>query len=174
VDSFELNKIMAAVLVSLLAMKIFDIAGSALVNPVTKLAKNIFVVAVTEGSGGAEHGIKEKELARITPLLETANIANGEKAFKKCMQCHVIKKDLAHGIGPNLWGVVGRAIASTVDYAYSGAMKEKAVNLWDVEALNHFIYNPRKFVKGTKMTFIGIETDQERADLIAYLQKSAH
>lgn len=162
---------MAAVLVALLAMKVFDIAGSALVNPVTKLSKNVLVVAVTEGSGGAEHEIKEKELSLIAPLLATANAENGEKTFKKCMQCHVIEKDKAHGIGPNLWGVVGRAIASTVDYAYSSAMKEKAPAVWDVESLNHFIHNPRKFAKGTKMTFMGIETDQERADLIAYLQK---
>ena len=90
------------------------------------------------------------------------------------MQCHVIEKDKPHGIGPSLWGIVGRAIASLGDYGYSSAMKEKAPAVWDVEALNQFIHNPRKFAKGTKMTFMGIETDQERADLIAYLQKATH
>ncbi len=173
-NNFELNKILAAVLVALLAAKVFDIAGSSLVAPVVKLKKDVLVVAIPEGGAGAGHAATEKELAPITPLLATANIANGEKSFKKCMQCHVIEKNKPHGIGPSLWGIVGRAIASLSDYAYSSAMKEKAPAIWDVEALNHFIHNPRKFVKGTKMTFMGIETDQERADLIAYLQKAAH
>ena len=170
-NSFEPNKILAAMLVALLAAKVFDIAGNNLVAPVVKLKKDVLIVAIPEG-GAVGHAEKEKVLAPITPLLATANLANGEKSFKKCMQCHVIEKDKPHGIGPSLWGVVGRAIASTADYAYSGAMKEKASSMWDVEALNHFIHNPRKFVKGTKMIFMGIETDQERADLIAYLQKA--
>lgn len=172
-NNFELNKILAAVLVALLAAKVFDIAGNSLVAPVVKLKKDVLVVAIPEG-GSSEHSVKEKALAAITPLLATANIANGEKSFKKCIQCHAIEKDKPHGIGPSLWGIVGRAIGSLSNYAYSSAMKEKASAIWDVEALNQFIHNPRKFVKGTKMTFMGIETDEERADLIAYLQKAAH
>ena len=173
-DNFEWNKIAAAILVALLAAKVFDIVGNNLVFPVIRLTKDVLVVNIPESGVGAGHAAKEKELVPITPLLATASIANGEKAFKKCMQCHVIEKDKPHGIGPSLWGVVGRTIASLGDYAYSSAMKEKAPAVWDVEALNHFIYNPRKFVKGTKMTFLGIESDQERADIIAYLQKTAH
>ena len=173
-NNFELNKVLGAILVALLAAKVFDITGSSLVAPVIKLKKDVLVVAIPEGGAGAGHAAKEKELGPITPLLATANIVNGEKSFKKCMQCHAIEKDKPHGIGPNLWGVIGRAIASLGDYAYSSAMKEKSAAVWDVESLNHFIHNPRKFVKGTKMTFMGIETDQERADLIAYLQKAAH
>lgn len=173
-NNFELNKILGAILVALLAAKVFDITGNSLVAPVVKLNKDVLVVAVSEGSAGSVHAEKEKELQPITPLLATASVVNGEKSFKKCMQCHVIEKDKPHGVGPSLWGVVGRAIASLGDYAYSSSMKEKAPASWDVEALNKFIHNPRKFVKGTKMTFMGIESDQERADLIAYLQKAAH
>lgn len=168
-NNFELNKILGAILVALLAAKVFDIAGNNLVAPVVKLKKDVLVVAVSEGNASSVH--VEKELQPITPLLASANIVNGEKSFKKCIQCHVIEKDKPHGVGPSLWGVVGRAIASLSDYAYSSSLKEKAPAVWDVESLNKFIHNPRKFVKGTKMTFMGIETDQERADLIAYLQK---
>lgn len=168
-NNFELNKILGAILVALLAAKVFDIAGNNLVAPVVKLKKDVLVVAVSEGNAGSVH--VEKELQPITPLLASANIVNGEKSFKKCIQCHVIEKDKPHGVGPSLWGVVGRAIASFSDYAYSSSLKEKAPAVWDVESLNKFIHNPRKFVKGTKMTFMGIETDQERADLIAFLQK---
>jgi cytochrome c len=174
VNNFELNKILGAVLVALLAAKVFDITGSSLVAPVVKLKKDVLIVAIPDGGAGAGHAAKEKELSPITPLLATANITNGEKSFKKCIQCHVIEKDKPHGIGPSLWGIVGRAIASLGDYAYSSALKEKASAVWDVEALNRFIHNPRKFAKGTKMTFMGIENDQERADIIAYLQKSGH
>ena len=173
-DSFELNKILAAILVALLAAKVFCMVGDTLVNPITKLSKNVMIIAVPESDVGASHAPKEKELMPITPLLATANVANGEKSFKKCMQCHVIEKDRPHGIGPSLFGIVGRAIASMGDYTYSSAMKEKEPGVWDVETLNHFIHNPRKFVKGTKMTFLGLETDQERADVIAYLQKARH
>lgn len=171
VDGFEINKIMASILIALLAAKVFDVIGDNVVKPEKRLLKNSYLITVTESTSTQVKA--EKELAPITPLLEKANVENGEKAFKKCMQCHVIEKDKPHGIGPNLFGVVGRAIASLGDYAYSSAMKEKAAIIWDVEKINHFIYNPRKFVKGTKMTFLGIESDQERADIIAYLKKKS-
>jgi cytochrome c len=162
---------MAAIIVALLAAKVFDIIGDNLVAPVTRLAKNVLVVAIPENGADTNHTEKEKVLAPIAPLLVAANVENGEKIFKKCLQCHVKEKGQASTIGPNLWGVVGRAIASAADYSYSSALKEKAASVWDVETINKFIYNPRKFANGTKMTFIGIEEDKDRADVIAYLQK---
>ncbi|MDP3371888.1 MAG: cytochrome c family protein [Candidatus Paracaedibacteraceae bacterium] len=170
VDGFEVNKIMASILVALLAAKTFDIIGDNLVAPVKRLTKNAYFIAVTEGNTQTH---VEKEILSIKPLLAKANIENGEKVFKKCIQCHVIEKGKPHGIGPSLLGVVGRTIASITDYSYSSAMKEKSNGTWDVETLNYFLNNPRKFVKGTKMTFLGLDSDQERADVIAYLQKNS-
>lgn len=168
-NGFELNKIVAAVLLALLAAMIFGMIGDSVVSPVKRLPKNVLVIPVNEESTHASEK-KEKELAPITPLLVYANSDNGEKVFKKCMQCHATEKN-KHGIGPSLWGVVGRAIAALGDYAYSSALKEKSASKWDPELLNKFLYKPREFARGTKMSFIGLDNDQERADVIAYLQK---
>ncbi len=169
-DGFELNKIVAAFLIALLAAMLFSMIGDSVVAPVKRLSKNVLVIPVSDDSNKSEV-TKKKVLTPITPLLAKANVENGEKIFKKCVQCHSIEKG-KHGIGPSLWGVVGRAVAALGDYAYSSALKEKTSQKWDPETLNHFIHNPRSFARGTKMTFIGLENDQERADIIAYLQKT--
>ena len=171
-DGFELNKIVAAFLIALLAAMVFSMIGDSIVAPMKRLTKNVLIVPVSEDSSKSE-STKEKELAPITPLLAKANVENGERVFKKCVQCHSLEKS-KHGIGPSLWGVIGRTIAALGDYAYSSALKEKSAHQWDAETINQFIYKPRTFASGTKMTFIGIDSDQERADVIAYLQKSGN
>ncbi len=173
-DSFEWNKVIAAFLVAFIAAMVFGLVGDWAIDPKRVLEKNVLVVELKDVKPDTGSEEKEKVLEPITPLLVKASIENGEKVFKKCAQCHNIAKGQPHTQGPNLFGLIGRQIASIADYAYSSAFKEKGHITWDVENINHFIYKPRAFVKGTKMSFAGIESDSDRADLIAYLQAKAH
>jgi len=171
VDSFELNKITAAVLIALLAAMIACLLGDAAVDP-KKPINNAYVVEVQEDASSSTAANQEKPLEPIGPLLAKADPANGEKVFKKCLACHTISKGEPHKTGPNLWNIVMNHMGHEADFAYSGAIKSKKEQ-WTYENLNKFLHKPREFAPGTKMTFIGISNDQERADLIAFLRKNA-
>lgn len=107
------------------------------------------------------------------PAVETAAVeptaAMGEQVFKRCVACHTIDKGGANGIGPNLHGVVGRAVASHPDFSYSGAMKAKG-GVWDDAALDTYLKQPMMAVPGTRMAFAGIPDDADRKALILYLE----
>lgn len=113
----------------------------------------------------------EDILKPIVPFLIKADLVRGEQLFKQCAVCHASKKGDPHKIGPNLWNVVGAAIAHCVDYAYSdGFSKKKGVVTWDFDSLNAYLHKPRKLIPGTKMSFAGLVKDQDRADIIAYVR----
>lgn len=102
--------------------------------------------------------------------------AMGEQVFKRCAACHTIDKGGANKVGPNLYGVVTRPVASHEGFAYSGAMKEFSQGgsvVWDYDHLDHFLLSPKGLVKGTAMGFAGLKNPKERADLIAYLRTLA-
>ncbi len=168
-NSFEFNKIAAAVLIALLAAMLASLLGDALVSP-SKLAKDSYVIDISSISTSSDTSEKEKPLTPIGPLLAKADPAEGAKIFKKCLSCHTIGKGEPHKVGPNLWGIVMNKMAHEEDFSYSSAMKSKDGH-WDYESLNHFLHKPREFVPGTKMTFIGLPNDQERADVIAFLRQ---
>lgn len=116
--------------------------------------------------------------ADISALYPTADIAAGESYFsKKCAVCHNIDKGGANKVGPHLYGVMGRQIASVGDFNYSDAMKKHETEVpggkWDWDAMNHFQWSPRKTVVGTLMAYAGTPKDQERANLIAYLNSKS-
>lgn len=94
---------------------------------------------------------------------------SGEDTYKKCVACHTIDKGGRNGVGPNMHGVVGRAVASVEGYTYSAAMKAKG-GVWDEVALDAYLENPRKAVVGTKMSFAGLNNADERKALIDYLK----
>ena len=106
--------------------------------------------------------------AEPTPAIEPT-AAMGEQIFKRCMACHTIDKGGSNGIGPNLHGVVGRAVASHEGFSYSGAMKAKG-GVWDEAALDHFLTAPMKALPGTRMAFAGIGDAADRKALILYLK----
>lgn len=167
-NSFEFNKVLASVLVSLIVVMLGTFLSEYLVSP-GKLEKPAIHIEVVEKASGEEQ--VKKELAPITPLLSAANVAHGQEiAQKRCAQCHTFDKNGAHRIGPNLWAVVGLKIAHFADYAYSKALQSLSGQKWDAENLNKFLYNPKEFAKGTKMSFPGLASDQDRADLIAYMK----
>jgi cytochrome c len=110
------------------------------------------------------------ELPPIGPKLASANVDNGKALFQKlCFTCHTIDKGGPNKVGPNQWNVVGRKKGSHEGFSYSSAMQAMSGD-WTYEDINHMIYKPSVFVKGTKMAFVGVPKEQDRADIIAYLR----
>ena len=167
-DSFELNKILGAILGTCLGVLSINIAAGAIFAP-TKPAKPGYEIVVPEQAPGGQAKPAEPEKQEsIEQLLAKADVGRGENSAKKCAACHTFNKGGRNLVGPNLWGVVGRPKASEAGFNYSAAMKAKGGN-WTIDELNQFITNPRGYVPGTNMTFAGIPRGSERADVIAYL-----
>jgi len=104
-----------------------------------------------------------------TSAQAAGDAAKGEKVFKKCMACHTVDEGGKHKIGPNLFGIVDSEAGKKDDYKYSKAMAESGLT-WDVATLDEYLVKPRKYLKGTKMSFAGLKKDSDRADVIAYLE----
>jgi cytochrome c len=171
-NGFEFNKLLAAILVAMLIAMFAGFIAEKVVEP-EKLAKNVFVVegvAAAPATGAAE---APKGPAPIGPLLAKADPAAGEKYARVCGTCHTFNKGQAALIGPNLYGVVGGPHAHMQGYDYSDAMKAMSSNMWTFDELNEFLYSPRDHIPGTKMTFAGIKNDQDRANVIAYLNSNS-
>lgn len=169
-DSFEFNKIAAAVLIALLTIKGADLLSEALISPAL-LEKNAFNIEGFSQPHEAKEGAEKAAGPQpIEPLLAQANVEKGQAVFKKCTSCHTIDAGGPNRIGPNLHNIVGAKKASHPGYTYSPAMESKG-GAWTYDDLNIYLYNPRHFVPGTKMSFVGIRDDKERADVIAYLRK---
>jgi cytochrome c len=170
-DSFELNKILGAVLGTCLALLALNITAGALFAP-EKAAKPGYEIAVqekpAEGAGGAA---KEAEQP-IETLLASASAEKGAATAKQCQACHTLEKGGPNRVGPNLWGVVNRPKHSEAGFNYSAAMKSQSGN-WTYDDLYIFLKSPKGMVPGTAMTFAGLSRDTQRADVIAYLRTLA-
>ncbi|MFC3074786.1 c-type cytochrome [Shinella pollutisoli] len=136
--------------------------------------KEGFMIAADEGGEEAGGGGAEAAAAvPIATLLASADASAGEAVFKKCASCHTSEKGGPNKVGPGLWDVVNRPIASHEGFGYSAAMvtfSEGQKVVWDFDHLNHFLAAPKKYIPGTAMGFAGLKKDDERANLIAYLR----
>ena len=171
-DSFEINKIIAAVLlVALLVIGIGKVYNILFYVEKPKTPGYAVEVEQTSGSSISTTEVVEK-VVDIAALMALGDVASGEKIFKKCAACHSINKGGKHKIGPALYNVVGRKVGGVEDYKYSKALiaYEKE---WTFEELNGFLIKPAKHIKGTKMAYAGLRKEADRASVIKYLNANS-
>ena len=171
-DSFELNKIIAAVLmVALLVIGLGKIADG--VFHVKKLKKPGYQVEVeSQLTLGTSQAAEVAEKIDIVAVMALGDIASGKKIFKKCAACHSINKGGKNKIGPALYNVVGRAVGGVDDYKYSKTLASYGKE-WSFEELNGFLQKPASYLKGTKMSYAGLRKEKDRASVIKYLNQSS-
>ena len=171
-DSFEINKIVAAVLmVALLVIGIGKLSDVIFhVEKPEIPGYKVEVEQVSTASSSITTAAKEK--VDIAALMAMGDIASGEKIFKKCAACHSIIKGGKNAIGPALYNVVGRKVGSIEDYKYSKALAAYEKE-WTHEELNGYLTKPAKWIKGTKMAFAGLRKEANRASVIKYLNENS-
>ena len=171
-DSFEINKIVAAVLmVALLIIGIGKLSN--VIFHVEKPKTPGYAVEVeqtTTVSSSSKTVVEEK--IDIGALMAMGDITLGEKVFKKCAACHSIVKGGKNNIGPALYNVVGRKTGAVTDYKYSKALASFDKE-WTLEELNGYLIKPAKWIKGTKMAFAGLRKEKDRASVIKYLNQNS-
>jgi cytochrome c len=171
-DSFEVNKIIGAVLGTVFVVFSLNLISDTLFAAHSPEKPGYIIESAEPGAAGPAEGGVAAAPEPVGPLLASADVAAGESLFKRCAACHTPDNGGANKIGPNLWHIVDRPVASHEGYAYSAAMKEhaNARPTWDYEHLSDFLTSPKAVVKGTAMNFPGIKAVGDRANIIAYLR----
>ncbi len=173
-DSFEINKIVASILlIALLFIGIGKISD--LVFQVDRPETAAYKVEMPEDGTVKQIAETKSEIAEkidIASFLALGNIEHGEKVFKKCSACHVINKGGENKIGPALYGVLGRKVGSIENYKYSKALVEYNKE-WTFEEMNGYLRKPQSHIKGTKMAFAGLRKEKDRASVILYLNQNS-
>ena len=171
-DAFELNKIIAAVLMVALIVigigKLSNVIFHVEKPEVPGYAVDVAQTVVTKAKANSEMTMEKIDMAALMAL---GDLATGEKVFKKCAACHSIVKGGKNNIGPALYNVVGRKVGAVSDYKYSKALSKHGKE-WSFEELNGYLIKPAKWIKGTKMAFAGLRKEKDRASVILYLNEN--
>ena len=169
-DSFEINKIITAVL--LVVLVIFGVGKiSDLVFEVKKPDIDGYKVEVNIGGTTATQASSESQVD-IAALLAMGDVEHGKKVFKKCAACHSINQGGKNKIGPKLWNVMFRPVGSVTDYKYSKALSGYKKD-WNWEEMNGFLIKPSTWIKGNKMGFAGLKKEKDRASVILYMNSKS-
>ena len=167
-NSFEINKIITAILFTVLIIygigKISDIIFDV-------KEQNIVAYKIETPEGSAVQA-SSKSSIDISAFLATGEVKHGEKVFKKCAACHSVAQGGGNKIGPKLWNVMFRPVASVTDYKYSKALLDYKKE-WSWEEMNGFLIKPSKWIKGNKMGFAGLKKEKDRASVILYLNQNS-
>ena len=168
-DSFEINKIIAAVLMVVILVIGID-KVSDIIFHVEKPKTPGYAVDIEQASTTSTETTEEK--INITAFMTMGDVATGEKVFKKCKSCHSIKQGGGNKIGPALWNVMFRKVGSIADYKYSKALTSYGKE-WSWEEMNGFLIKPSKWIPNNKMGFAGIKSEKDRASVILYLNQNS-
>ena len=169
-DSFEINKIVAAILmVALLVIGINKFSD--IIFHVEKPKTSGYAVEVEQVAAALTENT-DVEKIDIAALMALGDITAGKKIFKKCAACHSIVKGGKNKIGPALYNVVGRKVGGIADYKYSKALASYDKE-WNFRELNGFLKKPAKYIKGTKMAYAGLRKETDRASIIKYLNQNS-
>ena len=170
-SSFELNKIMGSILaITLFILVISNITDLLFEDKKTdKLSEYNIIVKEDNPDNILDANQPKEEIKNIEERLVLANIEKGRKFTKKCIACHSFENDDKNKIGPNLFSIFNRKIASIKNFTYSKIL-ENMDNEWDALNLDSFLTDPKKWAPGTKMIFVGIKDSQDRANVIKYMQ----
>lgn len=181
-DSFEISKIAAGVLLALLLVfgtkTAMQIAGGGhggehgVTNGYTLPEPKKVAAPAAGAAAPAAPTAAGVDFAKVVSAIAAAKPDNGKSIFKQCQACHTDDKGGTNRVGPNLWGVVGRKKAGHEGYNYSEAMKSKGGD-WSYQDLAHFLHDPKAFVPGTKMGFKGVSDPADLSDVLAYLRTQA-
>ena len=172
-SGFEINKILASIIVAIIIFVIIGLVGNFVVKiNYDESQITAYKIDIPEASpdSSTQTSANDEMVEAISLLLAGASLEQGEKIFKKCGACHNYKKKSKSKIGPNLWNLINRQKASVSGFAYSKALSDYG-GKWTFEELNEFLYKPKEYIQGTKMNFAGLNDVEDRADLILWLRQ---
>ena len=169
-DSFEINKIITAVIITVLIVLGIGKISDFMFN-VDKPSVAAYKVEPTNEDGKASLTSTESDID-ISALLALGSVEHGQKVFRKCKACHSIKQGGGNNIGPKLWNVMFRPVGGISDYKYSKALSDYNKE-WSWEEMNGFLIKPSKWIKGNKMGFAGLKEEKDRASVMLYLNQNS-
>ncbi len=175
-SGLEINKwILAAFTTLLIVLLIGNVVNE--LSHKEPLEHNAYAVPGLDGAAPAtpepaSQAAAAPALESITALLASADPAAGQKATKRCAICHTFNEGGSKKIGPNLWGIVGQEMGTVDGFKYSDALRDKG-GAWSYDDLNAFLANPKVFIKGTRMSFAGVKSAEDRAAIIAYMRQQS-